>query len=382
MHVAAPARPRNSARGGGRHMQHMPSASAALPLGDVGVLVVGNVVANELESFPHLIAALNRVSTRVDVHLCVGNSTRLPTRGVVLYATSVLRFHDYTVDQFQRAHACWRQLKSDSNSIRYDWFVRTRPDIAFVPGGSIGPMDVTCIHSKLREVKNLANVTQHTMSSGMCLKSCLGVDVDGPADRACMDVDDEFTMVPSALAPAFFSFGSYDFAHSRYSSLGECRGLDGPENRLTQWLVHKKVDVCPIGHAASGFNVRYYLHKAGNYLLPNFGRHQMTISKGKLVSTPPEPCFAKPKACGIAPLSHAQWREKIRSYPVKVCPHPKPMRFGQMGWQPAKVCAEAAPVFPELPAFNASVDAWKQVELMLAARQGRITHIARGSTLG
>ena len=72
---------------------------------------------------------------------------------------------------------------------------------------------------------------------------------------------DQLSMVPAQLAPAFFGFGAYDFAHSRYSSLGDCRGFDGAENRLTQWLLHQKLRVCVIGHNSSGFDVRYYLHK-------------------------------------------------------------------------------------------------------------------------
>ena len=86
---------------------------------------------------------------------------------------------------------------------------------------------------------------------------------------------------------------------SAYTSLGECSGMDSPEARLSLWLLHQGVAVCPLGltYGGSGFAVRFHLNKHGNY-------------------EEDRSCTSSTHQCGDEALPHERWLQRVGAYPV------------------------------------------------------------------
>ena len=99
------------------HARRSPSSDAA-PLGNLAILIVGHVFTT-LATVPHLVDALQKHASLVDVHLCMAETTTIPPLAGT-NVTSVLRFRS-GFDQFQRAHACYTHLANASHSRSYDW---------------------------------------------------------------------------------------------------------------------------------------------------------------------------------------------------------------------------------------------------------------------
>jgi hypothetical protein len=180
----------------------------------IAVLVVGQMKPNNqnaltLESLrARVIDPYRRDGHVVDTFLC--ETLAITDRASTLVLT---RLRPYTVfdveaaNQFDRNEACYKRVLETHAAAPYDWYVRVRPDLVLWDDAPAPEsLDAGAIHARLLSAQNMPGVKQGTMSYAFDDPKCNHeVCLPGTCSTLCEVYDDEFAIVPAAMAEAYFA---------------------------------------------------------------------------------------------------------------------------------------------------------------------------------
>ena len=174
----------------------------------VGQIKTENQHALTIESIrARILDAYRRLGHTVDVYLCEHLQATDKALSVVL--TRLLPYTVYDVNatnQFEREERCHLKFVMDHQDSDYEWFLRLRPDLAFWEDApDPRTLDPAYIHARVLSAINVSGLTQGSFSYGWDDPTCgANVCMPGPCATTCTVNDDQFAIIPSALAKAYF----------------------------------------------------------------------------------------------------------------------------------------------------------------------------------
>jgi hypothetical protein len=177
---------------------------------------------------------------------------------------------------------CW---KKNHRFHQWDWFIRTRLDLNFYSGVFSG-ISSKCIHTKLRGVSQLTEVTNSMLSYDYARNVC----EFGRVDKPCVMIDDQFAIIPQRFAAQYFLFGNTTMSIHSHPKM--CSNVLWAENQLTSYILHNKIPICPINHNASTVQWNFSLNREYFTYWSTKGNNSV-------------------KQCGKFPLTYANWIKYI-----------------------------------------------------------------------
>lgn len=202
---------------------------------------------------------------RVDVFICVGNGDMdkslievISSSNSTLNHVRFLETNVANVSQFIRIDRCYEQIQLLQRFNKYDFIVKTRPDILWFKSIAL-PFLTQHVMARARAARGLKNVTIAHFSYHECNPYNCSYQ-NSTINTPCGMIDDQIAVVPSLHQDAFFriepnvsnhSFGisntteSSEIERPMLSLLLSCPCLFGsfPEGRLTTRLANLNVTI-------------------------------------------------------------------------------------------------------------------------------------------
>ena len=209
----------------------MPPAPSAAKL-KLAVLVVGQIKTENqhaltVESLRARVLDVYRgAGHTVDVYLCEELTASDAALALVLGRLKPFTVFDVeAANQFEREEKCHIAFLQRHADADYDWFLRVRPDLVFWENApDLQALDAAFIHARLLSALNVSGLDQGCLSYGWDDPTCnADVCMPGTCSSSCEVYDDQFALIPAALAKAYFESHVTDTRAPPLSEAEECK---------------------------------------------------------------------------------------------------------------------------------------------------------------